>query len=317
VRPGAKALSILSVPLNVFILKQLQSQPASLTELRRCAGSPPTTTMRVYLQSMVELGVVERHRREEPSGLVEYAITRAGRRLMTVGVVLDRWLRSAPEGPIVLGSDAAKSAVKALVEGWSANIVRALAARPLALVELSRFIPGVSYPALERRLVAMRLTGLVERGPSNGGRGTPHQITRWMRSAVAPLISAVSWEHVHIPAETVPIDRTDVEATFLLVVPLLDLPPELSGTSRLTVEIKGGQEPEFAGVSVFVDGGRVTSCVARLESEADAWASGTVLDWFRWVTRQEEHRIELGGDIALADAVADGLHGALIQVPQV
>ncbi|HEV7482881.1 MAG TPA: hypothetical protein VGO13_07265 [Solirubrobacterales bacterium] len=40
-----------------------------------------------------------------------------GRELWMVAPVLDGWLRVAPEGPLPLGSSAAKSAVRALVEG--------------------------------------------------------------------------------------------------------------------------------------------------------------------------------------------------------
>ena len=59
---------------------------------------------------------------------------------------------NAPEGPLALGSSTAKSAIKALVEGWGTNMIRALAARPLSLTELNGLISGLSYPSLERRL---------------------------------------------------------------------------------------------------------------------------------------------------------------------
>ncbi len=40
-------------------------------------------------------------------------------------------------------------------------MLRALAAGSLSLTELDRLIGALSYPSLERRLVAMRLAGLV------------------------------------------------------------------------------------------------------------------------------------------------------------
>lgn len=307
---------MLSVPLNVHILRALQEDRVPLTELRRNVGTPPASTMRVYLRAMTELGAIERHRHNEFAAVLEYEITRAGEKLLEVGSVLERWLRGAPDGPIALGSAAARSAIKALSDGYSANIVRALAARPLPLVELSRFIPGVSYPTLERRLAAMRLVGLIEPLPEKVGRGTPYRATDWLRAAVAPGTAAVGWEHRYAPAESVAVSRRDVESTFLLAVPLLELRPGLRGSCRLSVELAKDGVTDFAGVSLATERGRVVSCVSRLEGSADASASGSALAWFRWINRHEVSGIELGGDVGLAEAVADGIRGALVRIPQ-
>lgn len=102
---------------------------------------------------------------------------------------LQAWLQLSPAGPIELGSIAAKSAIKALVEGWGSNIVRALATRPLSLTELNSLIPRISYPSLERRLTAMRQVNLLET-QSTHGRTTPYEVTEWLRRAIA----AIGWE---------------------------------------------------------------------------------------------------------------------------
>jgi hypothetical protein len=190
-----------------------------------------------------------------------------------------------------------------------------LAARPLALTELDRFIPQVSYPTLERRLTAMRLVGLIEPCRDNG-RVARYQVTPWLRSAVAPLTAAVAWERRCLPGQAPAPGKMGIEATFLLAVPLLELPSEVSGTCRLAVELRRGAELEFAGVMVTLQEGQLRSCVSRLEGQPDSWASGNILDWLRWMRGTNGHQVELGGDTTVANAIADGLRNALVPVPQ-
>lgn len=316
-RPGSNALSKFAVPLSVHILEALEEEPIPLADLRRAVGHPPVTTMRSYLQQLTKLGVIECYREGGFPGSVSYGLTGSGGRLMAVGEVLRSWLQSAPEAPIELGSIASKSAIKALLDGYEANVIRALAARPLALTELSRVIPNVSYPTLERRLTAMRQVGLVEPSPERNGRVAPYRVTRWLRRAVAPMTAAVGWEHQCDPSRAPAMTRIDVETAFLLAVPLLSLPPDASGSCRLAVELGRGQDLTFAGVTVTVEDGEVRSCVSRLEGQSDAWATGRVLDWFRWLREAGDHRMETGGDSSLVYALAAGFRQALYSVPSV
>lgn len=314
-RAGAHALSLLSVPLNVHVLKALE-EPRSLVDLRRAVGSPPQTTMRVHLGNLTELGVLERRRQAAFPGTVDYELARPGDELLAVADVLQAWLNGSPEGPLSLGSVAAKSAIKALVDGWTSTMVRALAARPLSLTDLNRLISGLNYPSLERRLSALRHTGLVE-ACHGQGRGTPYTVTDWLRRAVAPLTAAAHWERRHRPPEASPISRIDIEATFLLAIPLLSLPSDLSGSCRLAVEVQNGhRELDLAGALVEVREGSIASCVSRLQGEAEAWASGSASTWLRAVIEEDTDPLEIGGDCSLATALTEGLHGALFRAKQ-
>lgn len=106
---------------------------------------------------------------------------------------MEAWLVAAPGARIALGTPAARRAIVALLEGWATGIVDALATRPLSLTELDAAIPALSYPALERRLTAMRRSGLVRSVLSGNGR-TRYTVGDWLLRAAAPLAAAASWE---------------------------------------------------------------------------------------------------------------------------
>lgn len=312
-RSGERALSLLSVPLNVHILRALRDEERGLAELTQAVGLPPATTMRSYLRALVEVGALIRHREGGFPGGVSYGLAPAGEDLLKVGEILQRWLGEAPDGPISLGSTASKSTTKALMDGWCANIVRALAAQPLPLTKLSRLIPQISYPTLERRLTAMRMVGLVEARREGSGRGTPYSVTPWLRRGVTPLAAAAAWDSRHLAEARV--GRLDVEAGFLLAVPLLELPPGITAVCRLAIELNSGPDPDYAGVTLGLEESRVASCVTRLDDEADAWIAGTPGDWFRWMIGSEETRIELGGDTWVGRGILTSLRETLIPLP--
>lgn len=292
------------MPLNVGILRALAHGPKSLAELRQLHGAPPQTTMRKRLAALAEAGILSKQRQAALPAAGMYALEGPGTELAGVAKLAEGWLAIAPDGPIELGTVAAKSTIKALVDGWSTTLLRALVARPLTLTELDALIAGVSYPSLERRLLAMRLAGQVK-ASSALGRGTPYVVTDWLRLAIGPLIAAARWERRHLAAETAPIGRIDVESAFLLAVPLLSLAPSLSGICRLAVDAAGGEQR--VGVLVGIEEGRVVFCRARLEGQATARASGSVTAWFSAAVEGDMDQLELGGDRRLVDAVLDGL----------
>jgi DNA-binding HxlR family transcriptional regulator len=306
-------LSLLSAPLNVLILRALEQEPMPLPDLRLAVGSPPQTTMRNYLKSLEQGGIVERHAEEGFPGAVEYELARPGRALTNVAAVLQKWLDSSPHGPLTLGSGAAKNAIKALVDGWSTALVRALAARPLSLTELSRLIPGINYPSLERRLREMRVAGLIN-ACAGEGRRTPYRLAIWLRQATAPLTAAAEWERRFDPESSAALARLDVEAAFLLSVPVLRLQEEHSGLCRLAVELSPSQDP--AGVIVTVEAGRIVQCASRQGGRADGWVVGSPSSWTSSLLRGDVSGLEIGGDYGLGRALIDRLHADLFAVSE-
>ncbi|HKB52264.1 MAG TPA: winged helix-turn-helix transcriptional regulator [Solirubrobacterales bacterium] len=313
-RSGAQTLVLLATPLNYLILRALSEGPRQQAELRRDTGSPAQTTLRAQLKRLTEVGTISKERRNRFPGVLEYELTAAGRDLLFVIGALERWLAVAPSGPLRLGDNAAKAAIKALVESWSTKMLRALAARPLSLTDLDRIIGDLSYPALERRLAALRLSSQIEAQPSNG-RGTPYAVSDWGRRGIAPIAAAARWERQHRPTLTAPVSRHDAEAVFLLATPLLRLPVETAGSCRMGVTFPSSGEHRLSGVMLEVEAGTVVSCATRLQGHPDAWALGPSAGWLNAVIEQDHSGLELGGDCRLARSLLEGLHSALFGDP--
>ncbi|HKF82275.1 MAG TPA: winged helix-turn-helix transcriptional regulator [Solirubrobacterales bacterium] len=305
-RAGTEPLSLLAAPLHLHMLKALQQGPLEPLDLHRAVGSPPQSTMRVYSRRLEKLGLLERRRRSELQAATQYRSTPAGESLLGVAAYLQEWLGEAPDGPIMLGSIAAKSATKALIGGWSSNIVRAVAARPLSLTDLNKLILRISYPSLERKLIAMRIAKMVEPQPGDS-RGTPYRATEWLHRAVVPLTAAAAWELKYIQLPAAAISRTDIEAVFLLAVPLMSLDSQVTGRFRFSVELRGGTTPTHAGVLVHVEKGRVVSCSTSLEGEAQTSISGSPMDWMRQMNGGPRGQLEISGNRSVAQRLLDAL----------
>jgi DNA-binding HxlR family transcriptional regulator len=312
VRPGSFALSLLAVPLNVHLLEALEQEPRSLKDLRRVAGTPPPTTMRKQLRLLTDLEALTCRRQQEFPGAAEYELGPAGGGLIEITRLLQDWLASCPEGPLVLGSPAAKGALKALIQGWNSKIIRALAARPLSLTDLNRLISSLNYPSLERRFSALRVCGLVE-PRSCEGRATAYEPSRWLQRAGGPLMAAAQWERQHAPGE-VEGERFDFEAAFLLATRSGSFSTEATGRCRLGVELRNGSgELALAGVQLQVVEGEIRSCVARPEGETDASASGSSTAWVQALMSGSPDDLYLSGDRHLATEVVEGLHRELFR----
>jgi DNA-binding HxlR family transcriptional regulator len=313
-RAGTQALRLLATPFTVHTLDALTDEAMPLSDLRRATGFPPETTMRCYMRLLSKTGILARKREEQFPGTMQIELGTPGRDLAIVRESVGRWLANAPTGPIEAGSPGAKGSLKAFAEAWAGNIVRALAAKPLSLTELDSVIAGLSYPSLERRLAAMRNAGQVEKIKGRQG-SSPYAVTDWLRGAVGPLIAAIRWERDHIPEKTVPIGPRDIEAAFLLSVPLMRVSAESSGKCRMAVELRGSKERSLAGVMIDLEDGRLTRCTSRLQGVSDASATGTVDGWLSAVGDGDQSGLEFGGRGALARDLVDGVHRALFGEP--
>lgn len=315
VRAGGTVLSLLAGPLCAPILRAHREGPMRLPDLRERIGGAAQTTLRGQVGNLRAIGALDRHVRSGMPYTVENELTDIGRGILGVADAVEAWLSRAPRGPIAFGSESAKGAIRALVAGWGSTILRALAARPLSLTELDSVVPDLSYPSLERRLSAMRAARQVEALPGNPSQAKPYAVTEWTRQAVGPLVAAGRCECEHMPGQAEPLTRIDIEAAFLLAVPLAGLPASAGGSCLLAVSTGGGEEPveHLAGVDVKVEHGEVVSCVSTLEPEPKTWVTGPVDSWATAMLEGRADGLRLGGgDAELADALIEHMHRSLL-----
>jgi DNA-binding HxlR family transcriptional regulator len=316
VRAGGTVLSLIASPLSIPILRAHLDGPLRLPDLRERIGGAAQTTLRGQVGNLRGIGALERHVRSGMPYTVENELTSVGLGVLSVAEIVEAWLARAPQGAIPFGSESAKCAIRALVGGWGSTMLRALAARPLSLTELSSVITDHSYPALERRLSAMRAARQLEPRP-NGDRGAkPYGVTEWTRQAVAPIAAAGRCECMHLAQSTDPLARIDIEAIFLLSVPLVDLDATRAGSSLLAVDTGSGEPGQpadrLAGVRVEVEGGTITSCSSRLEYDPQTWAVGSTGAWVDAILKGNTERLRIGGNRAqLAEELIQRLHTSL------
>lgn len=319
VRAGGAVLSLIAAPLSVPILRAHRDGPLRLPDLRERISGAAQTTLRGQVGNLRGIGALERHVRGGMPYTVENELTAVGEEVLTVAQIIEAWLGRAPQGSIPLGSEAAKGAIRALVGGWDSTILRALAARPLSLTELSSVINNHSYPALERRLSAMRAARQLEPKPGGYRGAKPHGVTEWTRQAVAPIAAAGRCECRYLAGSTTPLTRIDIEAIFLLSVPLIDLDVTHSGACLLVVDTgsngSGPSTDRLAGVHIEVEGGAIVSCSSRLERDPKTWVLGSAGAWVDAILEGKTERLRIGGDrVKLAEELIQRLRASLFDV---
>jgi DNA-binding HxlR family transcriptional regulator len=316
VRAGGRVLSVFENPLNVRVLRaHAYGGPLRLSQLQKKVGWSAQATVRSALDNLREVGALSKQSVGTSNHGVATELTATGEEMLFVGEVLEAWLERHPDGPIALDSEQARGAVKALAGGWSTALLRALARGPSSLSELHMQLPEVSYPTLERRLNWMRITGQIE-PVERKGRGTPFAVTDWLRYAMAPVSAAGRCERRHLADSTSPITEIEIETAFLLTLPLVPLPETARGTclvaSRTELVPADEEESGIAGVAVGVDGGRVLSCSAEIETQPGTWAVASPEAWLEAVIDGGLENLRVGGaDPQLALDLALGCHLAL------
>jgi hypothetical protein len=119
------------------------------------------------------------------------------------------------------------------------------------------------------------------------------------------------------PGRHDPLTEIDIEAAFLLAVPLAVLPFGSSGVCQLVVNTAEGEEPEgpmqeAAGIHVDLEHGEVVSCVSGQEQDPSTWAVGPVEAWAEAIADGCFDNLHVGGrDQDLARGLIEGLHRSL------
>jgi DNA-binding HxlR family transcriptional regulator len=295
------------------VLRGHADGPQRLGNLQERITWTAEATIRGSIATLREVGALEKRKADGARNAIATALTPAGEEMLDVPAVLERWLAQRPNGPIAIDDERVKAAVKAVAEGWSSTLMRALAISPRSLTELSSLIPDVSYPSLERRIGWMRASGQITAQPKES-RSTPYAPTEWLRRAVAPLCVAGRCERRHLDGAP-PITDVEVEAAFLLSLPLLQLPKSSEGSCLLasptdTAE-PGGEAAALAGTMVEVRGGEIVSFTVEIPPAPTTWAIGSSDAWLDAVIDGRFENLRIGGtNPQLACDLAQGLHFA-------
>jgi len=229
---------------------------------------------------------------------------------------LERWLDGCPDGPLELGADA-EPALAALLDGWCSTLIHAFAAGPLTVHDALAAIDGLEDPACGEQLAAMEIAGLLSPCEDEDGEDVDGEMrlaaTAWLRHAIAPLAAAARLEFQLPQGEAAPIAPLDVEAAFLLALPLIGLPEELQGTCRLTVPVTG-QRPELAGVVVLIEDGEIASISTDLTIDSSNFTTAPPGAWIDTLIDSEAAAVTWGGDPRFALSILHGLHEKLFAI---
>lgn len=312
-RAGALTLLYLASPMDRKILLTILAEAATGAEVIDEAEVPDPDDP-VPLEIIADPYLVEPADPNVDPNAIEWDTTlrpsEAGRDLLFVGDTLERWLDECPEGPLALGPDAAP-ALSALLGGWSSTVIHALAAEPMTLSEVTEAIGILDEDTIDDQIEEMKEASLlVPLGPEDEEEDR-FVATEWLRTAIAPLAAGARQELRHPLEDTAPIAALDVQAAFLLTLPMVELPDGLSGTCSLAVDLDEGVAGSPTGATVRIEGGRLASCEVCLDEGADAWASAPAPAWLSAVIEGDTAGIRAGGDSRLAGTLLHGLHQRL------
>ncbi len=226
--------------------------------------------------------------------------------------VLELWLKACPTGPLAIGPEA-EPVVSALAEGWSSTAIHAVAAGPATVAEAAEK-PDRELASMSAAFAAMESVGLIASVSEADGEER-REATDWLRRAIGPLAATARLEAREGRDDATPIDELDVEAAFLLSLPLVkELPVEMSSACRLTVTVPG-RRPRLAGVAVLIDRGEIVSVTTDLTIWSETFASGAALDWIDTLIDPSAAKLDVSGSLEVPLALLDGLHEALFGVP--
>ncbi|HWP33844.1 MAG TPA: hypothetical protein VNL97_08865 [Solirubrobacterales bacterium] len=314
-RAGGRVLSLFTTTLHGLILRALVGDPVRLLDLQARAGEPPLKALRGSIGNLIGIGALEKRKPGGEPDLLDNELTPFGCELLFVAEVFDEWLTRAPGGPLDIDSEAAKDAIRALLGGWNSRMLRVLAVRSFSLAELDELMGSFSRAALERRLEAMRAVGQVTAAPPRDGGATAYAVTEWLREGVAPLLASIRCERLYLAGETAAVGRTDIEALFLLAVPLVDSFGRTRGRCQLAVDMGDGRVQIAAGVDVAIEDARIVSCVAKLEPAPEEWMRGSAADWLDAIIDGDPRRLQTGDPDGLPAILVEGLHSRLFPRP--
>jgi len=306
----AEMLRLLSSGASGAILMALGRGPLrtkGLTE--RVPGYAPRTIYR-YAAKLAEAGVVEREEQPGvPSRVVHRLTSSRGEDLYGL---LDAFARAAltrlPSGEI----DAhAWASLGLLGDLWESGLVDELRCEAHSPTELARVQNGLSYHQISRRANLFTANGLLRECPERGRRR--YALTEKARRGMGLIAGLGRWRHEHVVPEGTPgIAANETVSVLRTALPLVRLETQAGRCIRLSV-LRGDEPYGAEGESVWARverDGTIDSC-ASPSPKPDAWARGKLPGWLATILDGRRSRMQLGGDVDLAEACLAQLYEAL------
>jgi hypothetical protein len=315
VRAGALTLSYLNSTMGWDALRTILAQSATGADLIDTDALVVPDTETTIAETFADRYLVEPADPGDDPDDDETPMrpTPAGREVPFVGATLQRWLERCPGRPVTPGVDSG-DVLWPLLSGWVATVVHAVAVKPRSAAEIQEAVGVLPLEMTEAKIDLLNEVGLVDAlPPERPGGEERFEPTDWLRLAVAPLAAAARMElrHPHPRGDTAPIAAADVEAAFLLTLPLLELPAEMSGSCSLAVDLDAGVIGSPAGVTARIEGGRVADCDVGLDEDADVWTAASASAWLDAVIELDTRQIHSEGQHRVATALLRALHERL------
>lgn len=197
---------------------------------------------------------------------------------------------------------------------WTLLIIRDLAAGPRRFVELQRVLPGISTEQLRSRLNRMVADGLLTR---QRYREVPprvdYELTERSKDLL-PVVGALArWGYRWAWGTPRPDEAIDIGA-ILRSAPGLCLDESVDGSVELEVVRSDGNLKRYI---LHADRGRL-SIEERSHPEADVRITGSERAWIATFSPAANRSdLEVTGDLALAEAMLDGLSAVAVPVAAV
>jgi len=197
---------------------------------------------------------------------------------------------------------------------WTLLIVRDLAAGPRRFVELQRVLPGISTEQLRSRLNRMVADGLLTR---QRYREVPPRVDYELTERAQDLLPVVGalarWGYRWAWGTPRPDEAIDIGA-ILRSAPGLALAPAVDGSLELEVIRRDGNLKRYV---MHADRGHLR-IEERSQPEADVRITGSETAWIAtFGPSGNRSGLEISGDLALAEALLDGLSAVAVPVAAV
>jgi len=303
IRPGGRALLMLSDALNASILRALLHGPLPVSELVNRLRPMSRTTRFSRLRGLEQLGVIARVRLPGTPPVTYCSLSPSGQGLLLVVGQFAKWLAAAPERPSSPDDVIGARTIKALATAWESTVLRWLAERPCSLNELNALSPGeVTYHEVRKVRELLSATDLIAPAPSDNC-GQPYALTDWARGSAGCIAAAIHWERTFLD-DTRPPSPTEVETLLLLLLPLVEVPLSLCGGEACSLQIDG-----HVDLSVAMEKGRVvTHELSKFNDAKKSRLSGPAESWFDTLTEGHRDFLRAQGRVHLTTALANGLH---------